>query len=99
MVKHVVMWKVGGRGEEKEQRISLIVEKLFGLREKISAIISIEAGKNFSVSSNAYDIALVVTVENVGKLNEYRNHPEHKKVAELIGNLTTSVVVVDFESI
>ena len=97
MVKHVVMWKVKREGGEKNN-IEKIVTALLALRGKIPQIISLEAGENFSTSPNAYDIALIVTVENRKALDEYRNHPEHKKVVELIKQLTTEVAVVDFES-
>ncbi len=97
MVKHVVMWKVKGEGGEKEENVSLIVRELLALKDKVPAILSIEAGKNFSSSPRAFDVALVVTVEDREKLDAYRNHPEHRRVAELIGELTLSVAVVDFE--
>ena len=99
MVKHVVMWKMkeNAEGNDKQQNIELATNRLLALKDVISAIDSIEIGKNFNGSDAAQDLVLISTHADKDALQEYAQHPAHQEVAAFIGSIVASRTVVDFE--
>lgn len=99
MLVHIVMWKLGeqAQGRDKEQNAQLIVRELEALPAKISEIIALKAGINYNSSEAAWDVALFTEFSSREHLAIYQKHPEHVKVARLIGELTVDRAVVDYE--
>lgn len=60
MVKHIVMWKLKeyACGNTKEKNAQIIKEKLESLKDKISGILKIEVGIDFSKTENSADVVL-----------------------------------------
>ena len=98
MIKHVVMIKLKDYPAAMERKMKLdnIKAELEALPSKISEIKFYEIGINVAVSPVAYDIVLISEFENMKDLNIYREHPEHKRVLDIIAEAKDSSVVVDY---
>jgi hypothetical protein len=98
MLKHIVFIKLKGNypAEEKERILHRLKDMLNTLPTAIDAISQMETGLNFSTRAAAFDLALTVTLNDEDALNEYRVHPEHKKVLDYMGSLELETAVVDY---
>lgn len=70
--------------------------KLEALPTKINEIKFFEVGVNFSDASVAYDLVLVSEFLSKEALFSYQKHPEHVKVADFVGKVCESRIVVDY---
>lgn len=75
----------------------IIKKELEALRIEIKEIINIEVGINIVDDPGAYDLVLYSEFANQEDLNIYQKHPAHVKIAEYIGKVRESRVVVDYE--
>jgi len=57
----------------------------------------IEVGLNFNEKPHSYDLVLTAIFETEEGLNNYRNHPEHKKLMIFLKTVTEESAVVDYE--
>lgn len=98
MLKHIVLFKLkpAAEGASKEENAKKIKRDLEALKEAIPQIRHIEVGINVIPSETAYDIAIYSEFADEKDLNIYMKHPEHVKVAEFIGKVRESRVVVDY---
>ncbi len=94
MIKHIVSFKLK---EEHKDKTQIIKKALEALPSKINQIIGFEVGINISDSVAAYDIVLVSEFISLKELNEYRIHPEHIKVTEIIALYKSESMVVDYQ--
>jgi len=99
MINHVVLFKLKKYDSESEKQnvISSIEDALLGLSGKITELKYIEVGVNYELTTKSHDICLVSHFENVEQLDAYRIHPDHLKVAELIGQHVVERAAVDYE--
>ncbi|MFA5327210.1 MAG: Dabb family protein [Prolixibacteraceae bacterium] len=99
MINHVVLFKLKkyDSDSEKQNVISSIEDALLDLSGKIQELKHIEVGVNYELVSKSYDICLITHFETVDQLDAYRIHPDHLKVAELIGKHAVERAAVDFE--
>ncbi len=99
MINHVVLFKLKKYESESEKQnvIGSIEDALLGLLGKIDELKFIEVGVNYELASKSYDVCLITHFETVEHLDSYRIHPEHLKVAELIGQHAVERAAVDFE--
>lgn len=99
MINHVVLFKLKkyNSDSEKQTVISNIEEALLSLTGKIDELIYIEVGVNYDLAAKSHDICLISHFETVDQLDAYRIHPEHLKVAELIGQHAIERAAVDYE--
>lgn len=99
MINHVVLFKLKKYQTESEKQnvISSIEDALLSLSGQISELKHIEVGVNYELASKSYDVCLITHFETVEQLDVYRVHPEHLKVAELIGQHAVERAAVDFE--
>lgn len=99
MINHVVLFKLKKYNSESEKQdvICSIEDALLSLKDKIAELKYIEVGVNYELSAKSYDICLISHFENIEQLDVYRVHPEHLKVAELIGQHAVERAAVDFE--
>lgn len=98
MIKHIVMWKLKDEAEGncKIKNALVIKEGLESLRGKIEGLIEIEVGIDNAKTHQSYDVALYSVFENQECLDNYQVNKEHNKVAEFIGKVRESRVVVDY---
>lgn len=98
MLKHIVLFKLKSmaEGASKDANARKIKTDLEALKSKIPQIRHLEVGINAIPSEAAYDIAIYSEFANEADLNIYAKHPEHVKVAEFVGKVRESRVVVDY---
>lgn len=94
MVKHIVMWTLKEKNQDKALEIKNGLE---GLKEKLSYIKFIEVGINFNTTDSAYDIVLNSDFETKEDLNKYQVSEEHLEVAAKIRDAVSKRAVVDYE--
>ncbi len=99
MINHVVLFKLKKyeSQSQKQDVIATIEDALLSLKVKIAELKYIEVGVNYELAAKSYDICLISHFENTDELDVYRVHPEHLKVAELIGEHAVERAAVDFE--
>jgi Stress responsive A/B Barrel Domain len=98
MLKHIVLIKLKehAEGAGKAQNAWKAKEALEALTKKIPQVRRLEAGINCIPSDAAYDIAIYSEFADEKDLSIYMRHPEHVKVAEFLGKVRESRVVVDY---
>jgi hypothetical protein len=99
MINHVVLFKLKKYDTDsiKQTIISNIEEGLLSLSDKIKELKYIEVGVNYDLDAKSYDICLITHFNTLDDLEIYRVHPEHVKVAELIGQHAVERAAVDYE--
>ncbi len=99
MINHVVLFRLKKYDSESEKQniIGSIEDALLSLSGKIKELKYIEVGVNYELKAKSYDICLISHFDTVEQLDIYRIHPEHLKVAELIGQHVVERAAVDFE--
>jgi hypothetical protein len=98
MIKHIVMFKFKKYAESNNKlgNMQMVKAKLEALPAKINEIKFFEVGVNFSDASVAYDLVLVSEFLSKEALFSYQKHPEHVKVADFVGKVCESRIVVDY---
>jgi len=98
MLKHIVLFKLkeNAEGASKEQNAKKIKADLEALTGRIPQIRRMEVGINCIPGEAAYDVAIYSEFANQQDLSTYAKHPEHVKVAEFVGKVRESRVVVDY---
>jgi len=100
MIKHIVMWKLKdfAEGADRARNAKRVKIELETLKLSIPQIVHLEVGINILASDAAYDVALYSTFNTEADLELYQNHPDHRAVAEFIGKIRESRVVVDYRT-
>ena len=78
--------------EENAQKIKNGLENLVGI---IPGLIELTVGRN--ENDDIYDLCLVSKFDSFLSLNQYKVHPEHKKVQTFVHSVITQRTAVDFE--
>ena len=98
MLKHIVLFKLKehAEGAGKAENARKAKEALEALAKKIPQVRHLEVGINSIPSDAAYDIAIYSEFADEKDLAIYIMHPEHVKIAEFVGKVRESRVVVDY---
>jgi hypothetical protein len=97
MLRHVVSWKLGAADDDSRRRdIATITEALQSLPPLIPEIRSLHVGPNVAYPETNWDVVLIADYDDVDALEQYQKHPEHVKVAQIIGPLVAQRSTVDF---
>ena len=67
------------------------------LKEKIPQVVELFAGENFSKHSQGFTHAIVIKFKSKEDINSYRNHPEHKPIADKLDEMEEDSIGIDFE--
>lgn len=95
MIKHVVSWEFAEDNKiENLKNMKALLEQLPAL---IPAIEDYEVGLNIKDSELAMDMVLISAFIDEAALQEYANHPEHRRVVEALHGVTTKAVIVDYK--
>lgn len=99
MIRHIVMIKLKDFENliDKTNAAEEIKAGLEALPIKIEQIKYYEVGLNISTSANAHDLVLVSDFETLETLDEYRVHPAHVEVVNIILKHSAATQVVDFK--
>ncbi len=98
MIRHIVMFKFrkAAEGADRAVNIQRIKSELEALPAKIDEIKFFEVGINFSNTNAACDLVLCSEFESKEALYSYQKHPDHVKVAQLVGRVCDERVVADY---
>ncbi len=98
MIKHIVMFKFKKFAESNNKlgNTGMLKQYLEALPAKINEIKFLQVGVNFSDATVAYDLILVTEFFSKEALYSYQKHPEHVKVADFVGKVCESRIVVDY---
>lgn len=99
MIKHIVAWrfKAEALGSTKAENLVRAKSALEALRSTVLSVRHLEVGLDVGVDHNAWDIVLYSEFDDRDGLLAYQVHPEHMKVAQLIGEMRESRAAVDYE--
>jgi hypothetical protein len=99
MIKHIVLWRVKGREDDKSREVTCraIREKIEGLRGRIPGMLHIEAGIDFNRSDTAMDVVLYSEFESRAALDGYQEHPAHREMADFISERRAERRTADYE--
>ena len=99
MIRHVVMWKLkdNAEGRSREENIELISKELYALMPIIPEIKRMEIGADVKHTPASMDLMLLSEFDSLDTLAVYATHPAHVKVAEYVGKVAESRVVLDCE--
>lgn len=96
MLKHIVMWKFkDAEGNTKAENVDIVKAGLEALPPVVPHIKKLTFIKNQVECERNFDALLIVETENEQELENYKNHPEHKKVAEFVHKVTENRGAVD----
>jgi hypothetical protein len=100
MVKHIVLWtlKEPAHGPAAEQIALEMKSRIEALGDCVPGIVSIEVGLDFSRTNASADVALCSEFADRSALEAYQVHPRHREVAEFVGRVTSSRMVLDYEA-
>ncbi len=98
MFKHIVMWELKdtATGHSRIENAQLIKSSLEKLPMLIPQIVNYVIGINISESPASNDLVLNSSFKRKEDFEIYRDHAEHKKVVELIRELSSKTHVVDY---
>jgi len=87
----------GDTANERSAFAAELTTALTGLVGQIPEIRSLSVSPNVVERPGNWDLALIVDLDDAEALEVYRAHPQHVKVAELIGRIVAERCAVDFE--
>lgn len=96
MITHIVFLNIKPT-LNKVEILQELKNRLLALNESIEELQHLEFGTDFNGADAAYDAALYSTFKSKDDLQAYQVHPEHQKVKEYIGEVTSARAVVDYE--
>jgi hypothetical protein len=94
MLKHIVLYKLHDSSQQEKQRIVSLFRSMIG---NVSQLRSLETGYDVLFSERSYDVALICEFDDMQALKDYKQNPEHLKVAVQIRAATKQSVSVDYE--
>lgn len=99
MIKHIVAWcfKDEALGMSKAQNLLRAKAAIEALRECVPGIMHLEVGLDIGAARDSWDIVIYSEFADREALQAYQVHPEHVKVAELVGEMRELRAAVDFE--
>lgn len=96
MVKHIVMFRLGGTEEERNKAATAFKAALLALPPQIPVLVSMEVGINENPAEE-WDVVLTATVPTIADVDVYARHPAHVAAAGIIAPLRVARACVDYE--
>ncbi len=97
MIKHIVMWNVGGAtADEKARNAARLKQAFEGMRDKIPGLLRLEIGVDQSRVDYACDVVLYSEFESQQALDGYAVHPEHTRVRQELEGMRIARHQVDY---
>lgn len=95
MIIHIALFK--WKDNISEKQIHKIMADIRSLKSKITEVIDLYCGENFSQWSKGYTHAVIVKVQDRQSLDAYRDHPDHVPIAKEVETLEQDSIGIDFE--
>jgi hypothetical protein len=96
MIEHIVLfrWTEEASQEAKDSAMA----ELRKLKGKITGIVDLSCGANFSDRAKGYTHGLVVRFKDRAALEAYSPHPEHQRVVQnFITPIRAEILALDYE--
>lgn len=93
MLTHVVMIKLK---QPDPAQATALVDSLLGLVGRVPTLRRMEAGADILRQDRSYDVVLIARFDDIAGLEAYQAHPAHKAVGEVIRDVASSVIAVDY---
>ena len=99
MIKHIVAWRFKDEalGATKAENLVRAKAALEALRDLVPSVRHLEVGLDIGAAHDPWDIVIYSEFDDRAGLDAYQVHPEHVKVAELIGEMRELRAAVDYE--
>jgi hypothetical protein len=97
MIKHIVTFKFAGDADVRRESSATAKRELESLTTLVPGVASLVVGIDPATAETHWDAVLVSDFENEADLGAYQVHSEHVRVAALVGSLTESRSIVDYE--
>jgi len=94
MIRHAVMFKFKDTTSNEDRKA--FVGMLNQLAVDIEQVRQLEVGENFADSPRAFDVLLLVDVNDEDALQAYASHPDHQPVIKRAGEICEVSHVVDY---
>lgn len=96
MIVHIVLFK--WQPNTSPEKIAAVMSALRGMKGKISEIIDLSCGDNFSENSQGFPNALVVQFKDKAALDAYAKNAHHQEIIQtLIKPILADKITVDYE--
>ena len=96
MVEHILLMR--WTEEASEEAIDNALTELRGLKSKISGIVDLSVGANFSERAKGYTHGLVIRFADRAALDAYFPHAEHQRVVQnFISPIRADTLILDYE--
>ena len=96
MVKHVVMFKLKGTPEERNEVSKRFMEALIQLPCEIPELKSMDVGINMN-PAETWDLVLTATADSLEDIATYSAHPAHQAAVEIIKPYKEDRACVDYQ--
>lgn len=99
MIKHIVVWRLKDEalGAGKAENLVRAKAAIESLRESVPYVRHLEAGVDIRADHDPSDLVIYSEFDTLEDLQAYQVHPEHVRVAQLIGEMRETRAVVDYE--
>lgn len=94
MIAHVLL--VQARPDLTSREEGELVHAIEGLRS-VPGVLDLSWGPDFSGRGRGYTHGAVMHFESRDALTAYQEHPEHKRIVEVLNRLAPERLVVDYE--
>jgi len=100
MIKHIVFWRLNesAYGNDKKTNAQILRDKLLAMEGKVTGLLKIEVGFDFSAEKDSSDVVLYSEFENKVALLQYQIHPDHEAIKKWLGEVRYERRVVDYET-
>ncbi len=96
MIDHIVLVKFAET--TTQEQLQEVVDRFRALKDKLTGIVDLQAGLNFSEKNQGYQVVLSVRFEDKNALEAYGPNPDHQAVAAYIREVgRVDSIVVDIE--
>ena len=91
---HIALYK--WKDSVEPEQIDSALKEVEALASKVPGVVEISTGLNTSKYSEGYTHVILVKGNNQKAIDDYRNHPDHTKVANIIDSIEDQGIGVDF---
>lgn len=99
MIKHIVVWRFKDEalGQTREHNVERAKSAIESLRGVVPGLLHLEAGVDIGAARDSCDLVIYSEFADRASLDAYQVHPEHVKVAQLVGEMRELRAAIDYE--
>ncbi len=99
MIKHIIFLRLNesAYGNDKKANAQIFKEKILAMKSKVTGLIKVEVGFDFSNEKDSSDVVLYSEFESKEALHQYQIHPDHEDLKKWLSEVRYERRVVDYE--